>query len=253
MEDGNFKSPKGIAIDGGGNVWVVDSGNNRIQEFSSTGTFLAKLGPRPRPWRCLIPATSHRLRRHLLGGRHEQQRDQALHAGGAYLSSSERRARKRPIRASARDRDRLDRPDPGHRLEQHRVQVFEDKNGPDTTITGPAASTPSSSASFTLRPTSRARPSIARSTAEAMPRVEREDLYSLTHRRVPTSSTPMRRTRSASTGTRPNTRGRSIRRRRRRASPRNPRRRPALRLHPSRSHRTKAARRSCAPGTPSRT
>ncbi|TMK34598.1 MAG: hypothetical protein E6G58_11560, partial [Actinobacteria bacterium] len=32
----------------------------------------------------------------------------------------------------------------------NRVQVFEDKNGPDTTITGPAAATPSSSASFSF-------------------------------------------------------------------------------------------------------
>ena len=32
----------------------------------------------------------------------------------------------------------------------HRVQVFEDKNGPDTTITGPAASTPSSTAAFSF-------------------------------------------------------------------------------------------------------
>ena len=43
--DGQFKnSPSGIAVDGSGNVYVVDDGNYRIQKFSSTGAFLAKWG-----------------------------------------------------------------------------------------------------------------------------------------------------------------------------------------------------------------
>ena len=31
-----FQSPNGIAVDSSGNVWVADSDNNRIQEFTST-------------------------------------------------------------------------------------------------------------------------------------------------------------------------------------------------------------------------
>lgn len=42
--DGYFKSLEGIAVDTTGNVYVVDAGNNRIQKFSSTGSFIAKWG-----------------------------------------------------------------------------------------------------------------------------------------------------------------------------------------------------------------
>lgn len=42
--DGQLKSPGDVAVDDGGNVWVVDKGNNRIQKFDSTGKFLAKFG-----------------------------------------------------------------------------------------------------------------------------------------------------------------------------------------------------------------
>ncbi|MBF0592497.1 MAG: hypothetical protein HQL02_10465 [Nitrospirae bacterium] len=39
-----FSYPSGIAVDGSGNVYVADSANNRIQEFTSDGKFLAKWG-----------------------------------------------------------------------------------------------------------------------------------------------------------------------------------------------------------------
>src|SRR5207249_3749835 len=42
--DGQFNRPGGVAMDGSGNVFVVDSGNSRIQKFTNTGTFLAKWG-----------------------------------------------------------------------------------------------------------------------------------------------------------------------------------------------------------------
>jgi YD repeat-containing protein len=42
--NGQLKDPVGSAIDGNGNVWVTDSGNNRIEEFSSAGKFVAKYG-----------------------------------------------------------------------------------------------------------------------------------------------------------------------------------------------------------------
>ena len=36
--------PSGIALDQEGNVYVADTGNNRIQVFSSNGTFISRLG-----------------------------------------------------------------------------------------------------------------------------------------------------------------------------------------------------------------
>jgi len=41
---GQFSSPYGIAVDGDGNVYVADTYNNRIQKFSSTGTYLTQWG-----------------------------------------------------------------------------------------------------------------------------------------------------------------------------------------------------------------
>jgi len=43
-KDGQLKSPVGVAADGSGNLYVADTGNNRIQKFSKTGLFLAKWG-----------------------------------------------------------------------------------------------------------------------------------------------------------------------------------------------------------------
>mgnify|MGYP000725228445 CR=1 FL=1 len=43
-EDGQFYQPKGLAFDSDGNLWVVDSGNNRIQKFDSSGNFSSKFG-----------------------------------------------------------------------------------------------------------------------------------------------------------------------------------------------------------------
>jgi DNA-binding beta-propeller fold protein YncE len=42
--DGQFNSPCGVAVDGAGNVYVVDTGNTRIQKFGSNGTFIMKWG-----------------------------------------------------------------------------------------------------------------------------------------------------------------------------------------------------------------
>ena len=41
---GQFSFPEGIAIDSSGDVWVVDHNNDRIEELSSTGTFIAAYG-----------------------------------------------------------------------------------------------------------------------------------------------------------------------------------------------------------------
>ena len=44
ISDGQFDKPHEISVDPSGNVYVADTGNNRIQKFSSNGTFIAKWG-----------------------------------------------------------------------------------------------------------------------------------------------------------------------------------------------------------------
>jgi len=40
--DGELNEPIGIAVDSGGNVYVADTNNKRIQKFDTTGKFVAK-------------------------------------------------------------------------------------------------------------------------------------------------------------------------------------------------------------------
>ena len=40
----NFNEPMGITFDSSGNVYVTDSGNNRISKFNSSGSFVAQFG-----------------------------------------------------------------------------------------------------------------------------------------------------------------------------------------------------------------
>ncbi len=42
--DGQFDGPNGIAVDAGGNVYVCERWNNRVQKFTSNGGFLDKWG-----------------------------------------------------------------------------------------------------------------------------------------------------------------------------------------------------------------
>jgi DNA-binding beta-propeller fold protein YncE len=42
--NGQFNSPWGIAVDNSGNVYVVDTGNNRVQKFTSSGAYVTKWG-----------------------------------------------------------------------------------------------------------------------------------------------------------------------------------------------------------------
>ena len=39
---GQFNSPSGVAVDSSGNVYVADSGNNRIEKFTSSGTYVTQ-------------------------------------------------------------------------------------------------------------------------------------------------------------------------------------------------------------------
>lgn len=50
--DGQFKTPRDIAIDSNNNLVVSDSGNNRIQILSSTGTFVRKFGQKNTGFLC---------------------------------------------------------------------------------------------------------------------------------------------------------------------------------------------------------
>jgi len=43
-EKGQLNAPAATAVDSSGNVWVVDRGNNRVQEWSATGTWLHSYG-----------------------------------------------------------------------------------------------------------------------------------------------------------------------------------------------------------------
>ena len=42
--DGEFINLAGVAVDANGNVYVADEENNRIQKFTSDGTFITKWG-----------------------------------------------------------------------------------------------------------------------------------------------------------------------------------------------------------------
>jgi DNA-binding beta-propeller fold protein YncE len=42
--NGEFNMPMGVAVDSSGNVWVVDAGDNRVQEFNASGAYLQKFG-----------------------------------------------------------------------------------------------------------------------------------------------------------------------------------------------------------------
>ncbi len=42
--NGQYSEPEGVAVDGQGNIWVVDNLNNRIEKLSAQGAFLASYG-----------------------------------------------------------------------------------------------------------------------------------------------------------------------------------------------------------------
>jgi sugar lactone lactonase YvrE len=42
--NGEFNNPLGVAHDASGNLYVTDSGNNRVQKFSSSGTYITQWG-----------------------------------------------------------------------------------------------------------------------------------------------------------------------------------------------------------------
>jgi DNA-binding beta-propeller fold protein YncE len=47
---GEFNDPCGVAVDGGGNVYIPDRGNHRVQKFTSNGTFVTQWGTSQLNW-----------------------------------------------------------------------------------------------------------------------------------------------------------------------------------------------------------
>jgi hypothetical protein len=41
---GQLRGPRGVAVDGLGDLGVADTGNNRLQEFTFAGGFIQRLG-----------------------------------------------------------------------------------------------------------------------------------------------------------------------------------------------------------------
>ncbi|HTD09344.1 MAG TPA: SMP-30/gluconolactonase/LRE family protein [Solirubrobacteraceae bacterium] len=48
-EPGHFDWPVGVTVDSSGNVWVADTGNDRVQEFTSKGEYLSQFGSPSQP------------------------------------------------------------------------------------------------------------------------------------------------------------------------------------------------------------
>lgn len=48
--DGQFNDPCGVAVDHGGNVYVPDFGNHRVQRFTSNGTYITQFGTSQVTW-----------------------------------------------------------------------------------------------------------------------------------------------------------------------------------------------------------
>src|SRR5688572_25801000 len=42
--NGQFNSPRDMAIDASGNIYVSDNANNRVQKFNSSGTYVSQFG-----------------------------------------------------------------------------------------------------------------------------------------------------------------------------------------------------------------
>src|SRR5215467_1527428 len=43
-EGGHLSAPQGVAVDSKGNIWIADTGHDRIQEFDAEGKFIQEFG-----------------------------------------------------------------------------------------------------------------------------------------------------------------------------------------------------------------
>jgi sugar lactone lactonase YvrE len=159
--DAQFNQPRGLAVDGSGNVWVADSKNNRIQSFTSAGTFASKWGGSgaggvssgsadgkfKTPYDVAFDAEGS-----IWVADFGNNRIQRLQTDGVFLSK---------LGSAGLDTYQFSSP-AGIAVDgagavsvadmaNNRVQVFIDNNGPDVTIvSGPGTSTGASSATFTF-------------------------------------------------------------------------------------------------------
>ena len=82
---GDISGPKGIAVDASGNIWIADTRNNRIEEFTSAGAFTADHGELRTDRRLLVQCpTGPRVWGHgaAVCRRCREQSDPGLHARG---------------------------------------------------------------------------------------------------------------------------------------------------------------------------
>ncbi len=63
---GQFSIPSGVAVDSGGNVYVTDTGNDRVEKFTATGAFISQWGTSGsgtgqfnKPWGVAIDASGN--------------------------------------------------------------------------------------------------------------------------------------------------------------------------------------------------
>jgi NHL repeat len=152
--DGQFKDPIGIDVDGAGHVWVADSSNHRVQEFASDGTFLTKWGSvGTGDGELTVPTGIAVDGEGTVWVSDQGNRLQRFSTSGGFLATMGTTG----LRVAQFDTPGAIAFDSTGRLlvadtNNHRVQVFKDENGPDTTVlTGPPALSGSTSATFTFQ------------------------------------------------------------------------------------------------------
>ena len=127
--NGQFSAPSEVAIDGAGNIWVVDIGNNRVQKFNSKGEYLSQFGNsefRQRPVQ--TPSASRPTPKATFGSPIPTTTASRSSTPKANTCSSS--ARPAPATANSavpRHRRRLRRQRLGRRSGNHRIQKFNSK------------------------------------------------------------------------------------------------------------------------------
>ena len=56
---GQFNNPQGVTLDSSGNIYVVDTGNNRIQKFDSSGVYQSQVGPFSNPTSLIVDSSGN--------------------------------------------------------------------------------------------------------------------------------------------------------------------------------------------------
>ena len=85
---GQILQPQGVSVDAAGNIWVADTGNNRIEQFTRAGVFadqmIGSYGCYFTPQQPVQCTTGARVRQHrrVVCRRREQQPHPGLHALG---------------------------------------------------------------------------------------------------------------------------------------------------------------------------